>query len=268
MKLTFLGTGTSQGVPTIGCKCRVCRSKDPRDIRLRSSVMVEWNRMCIIIDAGPDFRAQMLREGVTRIDAMLLTHNHKDHTGGIDDTRAFNFVDYPIIRPLQLYGTKETFITIRKDYDYAFAENKYLGAPEINLHEFTAGGSLTVYDQQREKSVVVETIIGTHAEGLEVTGYRMGEIAYLTDFKKISAHEIDRLRGVKVLVVNALRWKSHHSHFSVSEALELIREVAPERAYLTHISHEIGLYDEANEQLPDGVFFAYDGLTIKIGEDL
>ncbi len=264
MKLTILGSGTSQGVPTIGCQCEVCRSQDPRDIRLRSSAMVEWQGMRIVIDAGPDFRAQMLREGVRQIDALLLTHHHQDHTGGIDDVRAFNFVDYPIIHRVQLYATEATAAVVKRHYDYAFMKNKYIGAPEIDLHEFVSGSTIEVWSEDREKMVEVETIRGTHAKQLEVTGFRFGELAYLTDFKEIDAQERDRLRGLKVLVVNALRWGWHYSHFSVDEALELIADVKPERVYLTHMSHDIGLYDEAMAKLPDGVVLSYDGLRIEV----
>ncbi len=264
MKLTILGSGTSQGVPTIGCQCEVCRSKDPRDMRLRSSAMVEWDGMRVVIDAGPDFRYQMLRAGVRSIDALMLTHSHKDHTGGLDDTRAFNFVDYPKIHRLQLYATQNAIERVRRDYDYAFAENKYIGAPEIDIIEFESGSRVKVSNEEGTKQIYVETIRGFHSKGFEITGYRFGDIAYLTDFKSIEPAEIDRLRGVKVLVINALRWKEHYSHFNVSEALEVIRKVAPERAYLTHCSHDIGLYADTNPILPDGVELAYDGLEIEV----
>ncbi len=264
MKLTILGSGTSQGVPTIGCQCEVCRSTDPRDKRLRSSAMVEWEGMRVVIDAGPDFRYQMLRENVRNIDAILLTHSHKDHTGGIDDTRAFNFVDYPKIHRMQLYATANTMRAVRKDYDYAFATNKYIGAPEIDIIEFESGDRIKVSNEEQTKSIYVDTIRGFHAKGFDITGFRFGDIAYLTDFKSIETPEIARLRGVKVLVVNALRWQEHYSHFNVNEALALIREVAPERAYLTHSSHDIGLYADINPTLPDGVELAYDGLVIEI----
>ncbi len=264
MRVVILGSGTSQGVPTIGCNCEVCRSLDPRDIRLRSSVMVEREGMRIVIDAGPDFRQQMLREGVRHLDALLLTHEHKDHTGGLDDTRALNFVDYPTVHRLQLYGLHSTIEAMRRDYYYAFVENKYLGVPEIDLHIIEPSSTFVVSSEDGTKSIEVMAIEGFHAKGFEVTGYRFGEVAYLTDFKRIEDREVERLQGVKVLIVNGLRWSEHYSHFNVAEALALIERVRPERAYLTHLSHDIGLYDEAMARLPQGVELAYDGLVIEI----
>lgn len=258
MRLTFLGTGTSQGVPTIGCRCEVCRSSDPRDSRLRTSAMVEVGERRIVIDAGPDFRYQMLRTGVRHIDAILLTHEHKDHTGGIDDVRAFNFVDFPVIHRVDIYATARTAACVRKDFDYAFAENKYRGVPEIALHEFDPNKPFEV------KGLQVVPIRGQHSDRFEVTGYRIGRLAYLTDFKQIEASEIEKLQGVDVLVVNALHWRDHISHFTVEEALSLINSVKPRRAFLTHMSHDIGLHTLASERLPKGVELAYDTLTIEI----
>lgn len=258
MRLTFLGTGTSQGVPTIGCRCEVCRSSDPRDSRLRTSAMIEVGEQRIVIDAGPDFRYQMLRTGVRHIDAILLTHEHKDHTGGIDDVRAFNFVDFPVIHRVDIYATARTAACVRKDFDYAFAENKYRGVPEIALHEFDPDRPFEV------KGLQVVPIRGQHSDRFEVTGYRIGRLAYLTDFKQIEASEIEKLQGVEVLVVNALRWRDHISHFTVEEALALINSVKPRRAFLTHMSHDIGLHALASERLPEGVELAYDTLTIEI----
>ena len=260
MKLTLLGTGTSQGVPVIGCRCEVCRSADSRNKRLRTSAMVEVGDCRIVIDAGPDFRQQMLRTDVRTIDAILLTHEHKDHTGGLDDVRAFNFVDYPTIRPVDIYATPRTMACIRKDYDYAFATNKYRGVPEIRLQEIDGHEPFTV------KGVEIIPIAGKHSERFEVTGYRIGPIAYMTDFKKLCEGEIEKLRGVEVLVINALRFKPHDSHFSVDEAMEIIREVKPRKAYLTHLSHEIGLHATSPERLSEGVELAYDGQTIEINE--
>lgn len=260
MKLTFLGTGTSQGVPVIGCKCEVCCSEDGRDRRLRTAAMVEMGGKRFIIDAGPDFRYQMLREGVTHIDAILLTHEHKDHTGGIDDVRAFNFVDFPVIHTMHIYGNEPTITSIRRDFHYAFSEDKYRGVPEIELHTIAEDKPFVVAD------VEVMPVVGSHSERFRSVGFRFGELAYLTDMNAIADEEIAKLQGVKVLVVNALRWESHNSHFSVAEALEVIRRVAPERAYLTHMSHRIGLHAVAEQHLPGGVYLAYDGLTVTINE--
>lgn len=258
MRLLFLGTGTSQGVPVIGCRCAVCTSQDPRDNRLRTSAMIEWGDVRLVVDAGPDFRQQMLRAGVRRIDAILLTHEHKDHTGGLDDVRAFNFVDYPTIRRVDVFGTERTLRCVRKDFDYAFDRDKYRGVPEIELrridpaHPFCVGG----------KEIV--PVRGHHSPRFEVTGYRFGRLAYLTDFKTIEPAEEEKLAGVEVLVVNALRPQPHDSHFSLDEALALIRRVAPRRAYLTHLSHDMGLYALRSAALPEGVELAYDGLEIYV----
>ena len=261
MKLTFLGTGTSQGVPVIGCRCDVCRSADRRDRRLRTSAMVEVAGMRIIIDAGPDFRYQMLREGVTHIDAILLTHQHKDHTAGIDDVRAFNFVDYPTIHTTHIYSNSTTIARVMHEFDYAFAENKYRGVPVIELHTIDENVPFTI------GSIEVVPIVGHHSDRFRSVGYRIGDMAYITDFSHIEPTEEAKLQGVTTLVINALRWEPHDSHFSVGEALDIITRVAPERAYLTHMSHRIGLHTEANKRLHAGVEFAYDGLVVEIEDN-
>lgn len=197
MKLTFLGTGTSQGVPVIGCQCEVCRSNDRRDRRLRTSAMVEIGESRFVIDAGPDFRYQMLREGVNRLDAILLTHMHKDHTAGIDDVRAFNFVDYPTIHTMHIYGNEATIKRIEMEYDYAFAQNKYRGVPVIELHTINEAHPFEV------NGISIVPIIGEHSERFRSVGYRFGDLAYLTDFSAIAAEEEAKLAGVKVLVINA-----------------------------------------------------------------
>lgn len=258
MKLTFLGTGTSQGVPVIGCNCDVCRSEDRRDRRLRTSAMVEIGDLRLVIDAGPDFRYQMLREGVTRLDAILLTHQHKDHTAGIDDVRAFNFVDYPTIRTMHIYGNEPTIERVKMEYDYAFAENKYRGVPVIELHTIDEQQTLNI------GGVDITPIIGEHSKRFRSVGYRIGDMAYITDFSHIDPAEEAKIQGVKIMVINALRWEPHDSHFSVAEAIEIINRVRPERAYLTHMSHGIGLYAESSKRLPEGVEFAYDGLVVEI----
>ncbi len=258
----------------IGCNCEVCRSTDRRDLRLRTSALLEIpsevnesgakEDMHILIDAGPDFRQQMLRAGVREIDAILITHAHKDHTGGIDDTRALTFADYPTIRRMQLYCTQSTLQSIKNDYSYIFAENKYRGVPEIDTHIFNLGDRFIVRDESNRKSVAVESIEGFHAPNMDISGFRFGKLAYITDFKSIAETEIERLKGVEVMVVGALRREAHHSHFSVDDALELIKKVNPKKAYLTHISHDLGLIDDANATLPEDVELAFDGLTIEI----
>lgn len=257
IRVTFLGTGTSQGVPVIGCDCAVCCSADERDRRLRTSAMVEVGDKRFIIDAGPDFREQMLREGVSHITAILLTHKHKDHIGGLDDVRALNFVDYPHeVHTVHIYGTRDTCECVRKDFDYAFSANPYRGVPQMELHEFSN-------EPFAIDGVKIIPIRGSHSR-FEITGFRFGKFAYLTDFKMISDEEQAKLLGVDVLVVNALRFEPHDSHFSVEEALQLVARIAPKRTYLTHMSHDIGLHCVANLRLPENVEFAYDGLKIDI----
>lgn len=258
MKITFLGTGTSQGVPVIGCKCEVCKSSDSKDKRLRTSAMVEVEDKRFIIDAGPDFRYQMLRAGISKIDALLLTHEHKDHTGGIDDVRAFNFVDYPIIHTIHIYSNSSTIEAIRRDFHYAFATDKYRGVPEIRTHIITEQESFFV------EGIEITPIVGQHSERFRSVGYRIGNLAYLTDMNYIAPEELAKLSGVEVLVINALRWETHSSHFSVEEAIKIIDSVAPKRAYLTHMSHRIGLHSELEHRLPKGVMAAYDGLEVEI----
>ncbi len=260
MKFTFLGTGTSQGVPVIGCRCVVCSSPDPRDHRLRTAAMVETQGRRIVIDAGPDFRCQMLRTGVRHIDAILLTHEHRDHIAGLDDVRAFNFVDYPVIHRVDIYAAPRTAAYVRKAFDYAFIPDKYRGAPEMELHEIDTAHPFKV------KDVTVMPIRGTHSDRFEVTGYRIGPLAYMTDFKTLLEGEEEKLCGIDTLVVNALRYAPHYSHFNVEEALDLISRIRPRQAFLTHMSHEIGLHAEASLRLPQDVHLAYDTLSFEIEE--
>lgn len=251
MQVTFLGTGTSQGVPMIGCRCEVCTSTDPRDRRLRSSIMVETQGVRIVIDTGPDFRYQMLREGVERIDGVLYTHEHKDHTGGMDDLRGFNYWQQA---PVEVYCDERTERVLRKDFDYAFAKNPYPGVPQINIH--------TIASEPFSINGVEITPIELRHFRLTVLGFRIGELCYITDCNDIPAAAFDKIKGCKVLVINALRRQEHISHFSLPEALEVIGQVAPQRAYLTHISHQLGLYAAVEGELPENVYQAYDQLKI------
>jgi len=254
MTLTFLGTGTSRGVPMVGCDCRVCRSANPRDQRLRSSALLEVNGATLMIDAGPDFRAQLLRENVQRVDAILLTHEHYDHIGGLDDVRALNHF---MSQPMPVYAEERVQQAVRHIFSYAFRENKYHGVPEFEL--------LTIDDKApfEVKGVRVQPIRAMHAR-LPVLGFRVGNLAYITDANAMSEESKRLLLGCEVLVLNTLQREANLSHFTLDEALQLIDEVKPAQAYLTHISHRLGLYAELQPQLPKNVFLAYDGLRVEI----
>ena len=252
MRLTFLGTGTSQGVPVIACHCRVCRSGDSRDRRLRTSALLEVEGRNILFDIGPDFRQQMLREDVGHLDAILITHAYRDHVGGLDDIRSFNYVQHS---KMNVYLNAEARHAIERDYHYIFEPHQYPGLPEADLHTveapFTAAG------------VEVTPVKAMHKD-LPVLGFRIGTLAYITDANYMAPEEMAKLKGVKVLVINALRREKHFSHYSLPEALEVIETVAPERAYLTHMSHEMGLHAEVSATLPPHVELAYDGLRVEL----
>ena len=251
-KLTFLGTGTSQGVPMIGCGCEVCRSADARDRRLRASVLVEHEGLTILVDAGPDFRQQMLRENVSHLDAILLTHNHKDHTGGLDDIRAFNYLEK---KATEIYCEKYVEDSLRMEYSYAFAENKYPGAPEWRVH--------TIDEKPFEiNGVKVIPIRGRHYK-LPVLGFRFGNIAYCTDMNHIAEEEFEKLKGLDHFVINCVRRGRHISHFSLEGALEVAKKVGARHTWLTHLSHQLPVYTELAAELPAGVLPAYDGLVIE-----
>jgi phosphoribosyl 1,2-cyclic phosphate phosphodiesterase len=255
MKITFLGTGTSQGVPVIGCRCDVCRSADPRDQRLRSSILIDTVGMRIVVDCGPDFRQQMLREQIDSIDAILVTHAHKDHLGGLDDVRAFNYI---LQRPASVYATKEVQKEIRREFAYAFTGHRYPGIPEIRLHSF----GKRPFFIQLQRVVPIQAI--HYAEDQLVYGFRINDFTYLTDVFRITPAEKEKIRGSKVVVVNALRKKPHYSHMNLEEAVALLEELKPERGYLTHISHQMGLQSEVEKELPSFIKMAYDGLQVEV----
>ena len=251
-KLTFLGTGTSQGVPMIGCGCDVCRSSDPRDKRLRASVLVEHEGLTILVDAGPDFRQQMLRADVSHVDAILLTHNHKDHTGGLDDIRAFNYLEK---RASQIYCEKYVEDSLRMEYSYAFAENKYPGAPEWNVH---------IIDENpfSINGVEIIPIRGKHYR-LPVLGFRFGNIAYCTDMNHIPEEEFEKLKGLDHFIINTVRRGRHISHFALEEAVAIAQKVGAKQSWLTHLSHQLPCCSELEKELPAGILPAYDGLVLK-----
>ncbi len=254
MKLTFLGTGTSTGVPELGCKCEVCTSRDPRDARLRCSALLESENTSILIDCGPDFRAQMLRADVSRLDALVLTHKHYDHIAGIDDLRPFASQ-----RVFPIYANDDTSRQVRTMFPYCFGEVKYPGVPNIELHSIEDMQPFVIGD------VEVEPICVHHA-ALPIVAYRFGKLAYITDMSRIEPLELEKLKGVEVLVINALRYsKPHRSHQTVLEALQVVDSLSPSETYFTHMMHHIGLHAKIEKCLPKNVFLAYDGLEIEIG---
>ena len=251
MKITFLGTGSSQGVPVIACNCEVCKSTDKRDHRLRSSVMIETKGKTIVIDTGPDFRQQMLRENVQQLDAVLFTHEHKDHIAGLDDVRAFNYKQQ---RPMDVYANKNTIAAVKREFAYSFAENKYLGVPKINLHEIK-NEKFTI------EGIEIQPIEVQHWK-LKIFGFRINDFTYITDANFITKKELNKIKTSKIIVLNALRIKKHYSHFNLSEAIELLQKLKPEKAFLTHASHYLGLHEEVQKKLPKFINLAYDGLKL------
>jgi phosphoribosyl 1,2-cyclic phosphate phosphodiesterase len=253
LKISFLGTGTSQGVPVIGCDCPVCSSLDFRDKRSRTSLHLEIEGKSLIIDTGPDFRQQMLQSNIRRLDAVLYTHEHKDHTAGLDDIRPFNFsqqIDIPI------YGTERVLTQIKREFSYIFEKVKYPGVPGIKVNKI------------HNKPFTVEGIQVIPIEVLHyrlpVFGFRFGDFTYITDASFISDEELEKVKGTKVLVLNALQIEHHISHFTLDKALEMVDLIQPERAFFTHISHKMGTHREVEENLPDHIKLAYDGLKIQL----
>lgn len=257
-RLTFLGTGTSQGVPMIGCRCEVCCSEDSRDKRLRASVLVEYCGQTILVDAGPDFRQQMLREGISHLDAILLTHNHKDHTGGLDDIRAFNYLEK---EPTHIYCEKYVEDSLRMEYSYAFAENKYPGAPEWDVH-IIDDLPLEIPSKDGSDTVKIIPVRGRHFK-LPVLGYRFGNIAYCTDMNHIPEEEFAKLEGLEHFIINCVRRGRHISHFSLEGAIKVAERVGAKHTWLTHLSHQLPRYEDLCAELPSHIRPAYDGLIIE-----
>jgi phosphoribosyl 1,2-cyclic phosphate phosphodiesterase len=254
LKITFLGTGTSQGVPVIACDCRVCTSSDKHDKRLRVSVLIETKEKTIVIDSGPDFRYQMLRAEVKHLDAILFTHEHKDHVAGLDDVRAFNYKQQSAI---DIYAHKRVQNALYREFHYVFSPNKYPGIPRLELHDINDNEPLSIGDLE------IIPISVMHFQ-LPVYGFRIGGFTYITDAKTISEMEKEKMKGSEVLVINALQKESHISHLTLEEALDIAAEIGAEKTYLTHISHRMGKHREIEKELPMGVYPAYDGLELII----
>lgn len=253
MKITFLGTGTSQGIPAIGCSCEVCTSVDFRDNRLRSSILVEMDDLNLVVDTGPDFRQQMLRERVKRLDAILFTHEHKDHVAGMDDIRSYNFLQK---KDMPIYATERVIERLKIEFSYIFTNHDYPGVPKVEIH--------TIDKRPFEIQGQTITPIEVMHYKLSVLGFRFGDFTYITDANSISDEEKEKIKGSRVIVLNALQKKNHISHFNLEEALELMDELKPEKGYLTHIGHFMGKHFDVSRELPENVELAWDGLKVSI----
>ena len=265
MKIRFLGTGTSQGIPVITCNCEVCQSEDPRDKRLRCSLLIETDKTTIVIDCGPDFRQQMLRAGVQKLDAILITHEHNDHIMGLDDVRPFNFRQQ---HPMPLYAQKRVLEVLKNRFAYAFAKNPYPGAPSYELHPIDDKNTFSIGDLNIQPLTVM------HGE-MPVSAFRMGNFAYITDMKSIAPEEQQKLKQLEVLVVNALHHRKHHSHLNLEEALAFAKSIKAQQTYFIHMSHLMGLHSQIQKQLADfsrknnlRVALAYDGLQLEVNEGI
>ncbi|MFT6054614.1 MAG: phosphoribosyl 1,2-cyclic phosphate phosphodiesterase [Roseivirga sp.] len=253
MKVTFLGSGTSQGVPVIGCNCKVCTSLDFRDKRLRASVHIEIEGHSFIIDSGPDFRQQVLRERINQLDALIFTHEHKDHTAGMDDIRSFNFLQK---KDMPIYGRKSVLDQLKREFAYIFEGTKYPGIPRVEVLEIEN----KPFDIEGIKFTPIEVL---HYK-LPVFGYRIEDFTYITDAKTITQEEKQKIKGTKVLVLNALQSEPHPSHLTVDEAIELAQEINAERTFFTHMSHKIGTHSKISARLPKNIEFAFDGLKFTV----
>lgn len=252
MRITFLGTGTSLGVPIISCKCIVCQSADPRDRRFRSSVLIEENNYNILIDVGPDFRQQAINAKIEKIDNILLTHEHRDHVAGLDDIRPFNFLTG---KPIKIYCEERVIENVKKVFSYAFKKEKFDGLPEFNM--------IPIENKPFLMDQLNVTPIRLLHHKLPILGFRINDFAYLTDLSEITNEEMLKLKGLKILVVSGLRKETHLSHYTVSQAIELIHEMQPERGYITHIGHQLGLFEDISKELPENIYLAYDGLQLE-----
>jgi phosphoribosyl 1,2-cyclic phosphate phosphodiesterase len=253
LKITFLGSGTSAGVPMIACECEVCTSTDSKDTRLRPSIMVQSPTTTFVVDTTPDFRYQMLREKVRKLDAVLFTHPHKDHIAGLDDVRAFNFFYKPVI---EIYANSLTEEAIKREFGYAFSDKKYPGVPEVNLNTIT-NDPFSIGD------IPVQPILVWHLK-MPVLGFRFGKFTYITDANRIDESEKEKIMGSDILILNALRKQHHISHFTLAEAIDVVQELKVPQAYFTHISHQLGKHKDIEAELPDGMHLAYDGLVLNV----
>ena len=253
MRIIFLGTGTSHGVPVIGCSCSVCASTNPKDQRLRTSVHLDVDGKSIVIDTGPDFRQQMLTHRITHLDAVLFTHEHKDHTAGLDDIRGFNMFQ---AKPIPLYASRSVLARLQQEYAYIFANDNYPNTPQVTVHTITSQPFVV-------QGVSVIPIVVQHYQ-LSAFGFRIGDFTYITDAKHIDTSEKEKIRGTHTLVINALHYSPNIAHFTVDEALALVAELQPQRAYFVHMSHEIGRHQAVEKTFPDHVSLAYDGLQITV----
>ena len=253
MRVTFLGTGTSQGVPIIGCQCEVCKSNNPKDNRLRTSILITHEGKNIVIDTGPDFRQQMLREDVRELEAVVFTHEHKDHIAGLDDVRAFNYLQD---KEMDVYASPRVQEALKRDFFYVFSGDNYPGIPRLKLHTIDK----LPFEVAGLRFIPVE-VMHMH---LPVLGFRIGDFTFITDANFISDEEKKKIRGSRVIVLNALRKEKHISHYALDEAVALMNELKPEQGYFVHISHQMGLHDEVNQNLSENIQCAYDGLRIDV----